>query len=125
VTSTFRHRSRFQGGSTLIEVLVSVLLFSVAIIALLRTLGFAMRDAGEIEYRSVASTLADQTIGRMWVDRTNLAGYVETDATVAELPNGLRTVTLNGNVVTVQIGWQAPGAAAASQHRVSATIASN
>jgi type IV pilus assembly protein PilV len=115
-------RRRHQGGSTLVEVLISVLLFSLAIIGLLRALGLAMRDSGDIEYRSVASTLADERLGRMWVDRTNLAAYAEAGVVVPELPNGSRTVKVNGNVVTVEIDWQPPGGANVRNHRVSATI---
>ncbi len=121
----FRRRRALQGGSTLIEVLVSVVLFSVAIIGLLRVLGTSVRNSGEIEYRSVASTLADARIGQMWVDRSNLANYVENNTALTELPNGLRTVTVVGNVVTVQISWQAPGADRAGTHRISATLAGN
>jgi type IV pilus assembly protein PilV len=118
-------RRRHQGGSTLIEVLISVLLFSLGVIGLLRALGLAMRGSGDIEFRSVAATMADERIGRMWVDRTNLATYAETNVAVPQLPSGTRTTTVVGNVVTVQIGWQAPGATAASNHSISATIASN
>jgi type IV pilus assembly protein PilV len=114
-----------QEGSTLVEVLVSVLLFSIAVIGLLRALGVAMKDSGEIQYRSVASMVADERIGRMWVDRANFAAYVEANTAVAELPNGTRTTTVAGNVITVTIGWQAPGAALASNHRVAATITGN
>ena len=118
-------RRRHQGGSTLIEVLISVLLFSLGVIGLLRALGLAMRSSGDIEFRSVAATMADERIGRMWVDRTNLAAYVEANTAVPQLPSGTRTTTVAGNVVTVQMGWRAPGAAAASNHSISATIAGN
>lgn len=114
-----------QRGSTLIEVLVSVMLFSVGVIGLLRALGTAVQDTGAIQYRSTAATLADGLVGRMWVDRANLASYADDDVAVPELPNGLRTVTVAGNVVTVDITWQAPGAANASSHQVVATIVSN
>lgn len=114
-----------QQGSTLVEVLVSVLLFSVGIIALLRTLGIAMQDSGDVEYRAVASTVADERIGRMWVDRSNLAAYAESNTVLAQLPNGTRTVTVNGNVVTVTVTWQPPSALLARNHRVTATISGN
>ncbi len=102
-----------------------MLLFSVGVIALLRVLGVSVRDAGDLEYRATAAAIADQTVGRMWVDRGNLGAYAETDAVLAGLPNGFRTVTVNGNVVTVTINWQPPGADAARTHSVSATLASN
>lgn len=120
---SIRHRS--QQGSTLIEVLVSILLFSLGVIALLRTLGIAMQDSGDVEYRSVASTVADERIGRMWVDRSNLAAYAETDTAVGLLPAGTRTVTVNGNVVTVTVTWKPPSALLARRHQVTATITGN
>ena len=119
--------ARTQQGSALIEALVSVLLFSIAIIALMRVLGSAVKESGDIEYRAVAATVADETIGRMWVDRANLAAYVETDAALPAgtgLPSGTRTVAVIGNLVSVTINWQAPGAGAHT-HTVSATLASN
>jgi len=109
----------------MVEVLVSVVLLSISVLGLVRVLGNAVQDSGEIEYRSVAATLADESIGRMWIDRANLAGHAVTDETLTQLPSGKRTITVNGNVVTVVISWQAPGGASAHQHQVSATITGN
>lgn len=111
-------------GSALVEVLVSVLLFSLGIIGLVRLLGAAVKDSGEVQYRAQAATIADAQIGRMWVDRANLASHVVAGAALAELPSGTRTVAVNGNVVTVTIGWQPPGAPA-HNHVVVATLAGN
>ena len=115
---------RRVAGSAMVEVLVAVLLFAIGIVALVRLLGTAVKDTGETEYRSQAVTLADEQIGRMWVDRANLAAYEEDDAALADLPAGTRTVEVDGDVVTVTIGWQAPGGAPRT-HVVSATLASN
>jgi Tfp pilus assembly protein PilV len=109
----------------MIEVLISVLLLSVGVLGLVRVLGVAVEDAGEVEYRAIAATIADETIGRMWVDRANLADYVETDAALPQLPSGTRTVTVAGNVVNVTINWQPPGEDDARAHVVAATLASN
>ena len=68
-------------GFALIEALVAVLLFAIGIVALLRVLGTAVKDAGEVEYRAVAATLADATIGRMWVDRANLGPPTKSSTT--------------------------------------------
>ncbi len=115
---------RFERGSALIEVLVSVLLFSVGIVGLVRLLGNAVKDTGEIEYRAQAAALADEQIGLVWADRTDLTTYAVVDDPVPELPNGTRTVAVNGNVVTVTMNWQPPGAPARS-HVVVATVVSN
>lgn len=113
-----------QRGSMMIEVLVSVVLLSVSVLGLVRILGQSVKDSGELEYRSVAAALADETIGRMWVDRANLAAYAAADEAVAQLPGGTRTIAVAGNVVTVTYAWQAPGSSA-SQHVITATIAGN
>jgi type IV pilus assembly protein PilV len=121
-----RRKLGAQRGSALVEVLVSVLLFSVSIIALLRVLGTSVRDSGDLEYRAVAANIADAVIGQMWVDRGALASYVVTDATVTDLPNGTLTVALPAaNLVTVTVNWQPPGAISARTHTVTATLAAN
>lgn len=121
-----RFASRAMGGFALIEALVAVLLFAVGIVALLRVLGTAIKDAGDVQYRAVAATLADETIGRMWVDRPNWnTTYAVVDDPVPELPNGLQTVTVAGNVVTITIRWQPPGAADERVHTVAATLVTN
>ncbi len=116
---------KWQRGSMMVEVLVSVLLLSVSILGLVRVLGNSLQDSGELEYRSVAATLADEQIGRMWVDRANLAAYAAADEVVTQLPSGTRTTTVDGNIVTVLVTWQAPGSDTPGQHQVSATLAGN
>jgi type IV pilus assembly protein PilV len=125
-TATSRRRAgSSQRGSAIVEVLVSVLLFSIGIIGLLGVLEVSIKDAGEIQFRAAAATLADEMLGRMWVDRANLAGYQVTDAPVAELPNGLRTVAVDGDVVSITISWQSPGMPVVHSHTTSATVAVN
>jgi type IV pilus assembly protein PilV len=123
-------RRATQRGSMMVEVLVSVVLLSVSVLGLVRVLAQSVKDSGELEYRSTASTLADETIGRMWVmDSANLAAYAAAQTgDISDLPHGLpsgtRTVAVNGNVVTVTIAWQVPGSTA-SQYQISATLAKN
>ena len=118
-------RRQQQQGTTLVEVLVSLVLFAVAIVGLLRTLGTAMRDSGEVEYRTRAANLASARLGTMWIDRANLASYVETDTTLTDLPNGKRTVTVNGSVVSITINWQVPGSDSQRNYSTTATLAVN
>ena len=114
-----------QQGSMLIEVLVSVLLLSVSVLGLVRVLGNSMQDSGELEYRSVAATVADETIGRMWVaDRANLEALEVEAQAVPNLPNGMQSIAVVGNIVTVTVSWQAPDSAVRS-HQVVATLAEN
>jgi type IV pilus assembly protein PilV len=114
-----------QQGSMMIEVLVSVLLLSVSILGLVRVLGNSMQDAGELEYRSVASTVADESIARIWVgDRSDMEDFEVEDQAVPQLPNGTQTIDVDGTIVTVTVNWQAPDGPVRS-HQVVATITEN
>ncbi|MFO1405982.1 MAG: hypothetical protein U1F08_00480 [Steroidobacteraceae bacterium] len=125
MTRRRRNAAGTQRGSALVEALVAVLLFSIGIVALLRVLGISVKDAGDVEYRAIAATVADEAVGRMWLDRANLASYVEDGTAIDALPNGSRTVTVAGNVVTVTINWQPPGADRMRTHTLTATLTGN
>lgn len=125
MTRRRRHAWRSQGGSALVEAMVAVLLFSIGIVALLSVLGMSVKDAGDVEYRAIAATVADETVGRMWLDRANLANYIEDGTAIDALPNGTRTVTVDANVVTVTVNWQPPGADRVRTHTLTATLAAN
>ncbi len=115
-----------QAGVMLIEALIGILIFSIGILALIGMQATAIKNTTDARYRSEASFLANQLVGKMWVDRANLAlytasGYAPRDAwvnTVAstlpgiDVPNNIRVPTVaigGGNEVTVTIQWQQPG----------------
>jgi type IV pilus assembly protein PilV len=117
---------RTQAGVMLIEALIGILIFSIGILALIGMQATAIKNTTDARYRSEASYLASQVIGKMWVDRTNLAlygaaGYAPRDAwvnTVAstlpgiDIPGNVRVPTIvvaGGNQVTVTIQWLQPG----------------
>ncbi len=110
-----------QRGSTLIEVLVAMVLFSMGVMGLLRTLAFAVRDSGQAEYRVVAMNVADQRMAQIWADLPHYSDYVEVGGVVNALPNGSRTVSFNNAVVTVSVTWQAP-ASDAHSYNTNATL---
>ena len=114
-----------QKGVTLLESLLGILLFSVGILAVVGMQAMAVRNVAESKYRMDASFLANQIIGEMWVNRTNLASYAYTGGTppavattwVTHVANTLpgTTTTLNpplinisGNTVTITLRWQHP-----------------
>lgn len=118
-------RRSSQQGSMMIEVLVSVLLLSVSILGLVRVLGNSMQDSGELEYRSVAATVADESIARIWVaDRSNMEDLEVDSQDVPQLPNGAQSIEVEDNVVTVTVSWRAPDGPTRT-HQVVATIAGN
>lgn len=64
-----------QSGAMLLEALIAILIFSLGILAVIGLQAQSIRNSAEAKYRSDASYLANQLIGRMWADRANLAGY--------------------------------------------------
>jgi type IV pilus assembly protein PilV len=115
-----------QSGVALLEALVGILIFSIGILALMGLQAQSIRNTVEAKYRNEAAYLANQIIGQMWVDRSNLAAYdtggganpnmVAWETQVANtLPRvvvgGAKspTITVAGNQVTVTVFWQLPG----------------
>lgn len=104
------HVKNHQSGSVLIEALVSVLIFSMGILALVGLQGAMIKNSSDAKYRADASFIAQERLGLMWTDPTNVANYIEEETPVALLPNGKRTVTVGPRrFVTVTVTWQAPG----------------
>lgn len=88
---------RDQKGSVLLEALISILIFSLGILALVSMQTAATRSTVDAKHRADASFLANQIVSSLWVEAVaNRAAYV------------------NGNVATVAgaSGCQAGGAAA-------------
>ena len=117
--------SRRQMGFMLLEAMISILIFSMGVIALMGLQAVSMQNNIQSKYRTDASFLANQIVGQMWTDKTNFPQYgdptppgavVVWKSQVANtLPNGLGSITIgNGNIATVIVAWQAPGS---SQHR--------
>jgi type IV pilus assembly protein PilV len=101
----------------LLEALVAILIFSLGIIALMGLQAASIAQVSQAKYRTDASYLANQIMGKIWVDQTNIASYAAGgyagraawDAIVAKtLPQGLGVIAVNGRQVTVTITWQQP-----------------
>ena len=131
------HKAR-QGGSMLIEALVSLLIFSIGVLSLIGMQATAIKQVNDAKFRSDASFLANQVIGEMWVNRTNLAAYAYAGGQVptvlgnwiADVQSALPGADVNpptiaigaGNVVTVTVSWQPPNTPTPHKHLVVATI---
>ena len=115
-----------QSGVALLEALVGILIFSIGILALMGLQAQSIRNTVEAKYSNEAAYLANQIIGQMWVDRSNLAAYdtggganpnmVAWENQVANtLPRVVAgganspTIIVAGSQVTVTIFWQLPG----------------
>lgn len=119
-----------QEGVMLLEALLGILIFSVGILAVVGMQTVAVKTVAESKYRMDASFLANEVIGDMWVNRSNLASYAYTGGTYpsvltawgARLDRALPGTTDNppqidigaGNTVSVTIFWQHPEEASLS-----------
>jgi type IV pilus assembly protein PilV len=65
---------RAQRGMSLLESLISVLIFSIGILAIVALQAASIKATSEAKLRADASFLANQVVGRMWVaNRTDAA----------------------------------------------------
>lgn len=101
-----------QQGVVLIEALVAILIFSIGVLAIVGLQATMVKNTADAKYRSEASYIAQETIGKMWADPTNLASYVTTTDISARLPSGSLTVAAGAAAgqYQVTVNWQLPGA---------------
>jgi len=128
-----------QIGSMLLEALISILIFSVGILAIIGLQAAAVKATSDAKYRSDASLLANQLIGQMWVsDRTaaTLQTNFQTGGPVytawkADVQSTLPMVAANppavgivpvvgptttSSLVTITVFWQLPSETAVHQY---------
>ena len=68
-----------QRGVMLVEALVAVLVFIVGVLGIIGLQAKMVTNVSEAKYRSDAAYLANQIVGRMWVDQANLSQYDTTN----------------------------------------------
>lgn len=114
---------RTQGGAMLLEVLVSILIFSVGVLALVGLQARMTEAQSESKYRADASYLANEVVGLMWSDLINLSQYNGLscsgharcndwlDKVSVTLPNATGAITINATtqMVTITVTWQRAG----------------
>lgn len=129
-----------QKGVMLLEALVGILIFSIGILAMLGMQAVGIRNTMDSKYRSEAAYLANEIVGQMWVDRSNIASYDDSgagnarrtawDTRVASLmpqdpttPSSTApTITISGRQATVTIRWKPPGETTVSRYVMVAQI---
>ena len=110
-----------QQGVVLLESLIAILIFSLGVLGIVGLQAAMIKSTSDAKYRADASYIAQQRIGRMWSDPTNILSYLEPIAAPTDisslLPGGLRTVNqpVIGQFV-VTVGWTAPGETAAASN---------
>ncbi|RSZ37537.1 fimbrial assembly protein [Variovorax beijingensis] len=118
--SSFR---RGQTGIALLEVLVSVLLFSLGLLGLIGLQARAISFSSDAEDRNRAALLANEAVALMWLNKSvNVpAGELSSwqsrvaDPLAGGLPSGDGQVNVSGTAATVVIKWRAPTHDADSQ----------
>jgi type IV pilus assembly protein PilV len=143
------HNSRQSAnGSTLLEALVAILIFSIGILAIVGLQAASLRASADAKYRTVANLLADELIGQMWTTtRTNtaldvfkgdgtgggaaytawstrVAAQLPVPDDVAYKPAVTTEVVGTSTRVTIRMYWVAPGdeLAAARKHIVTTMV---
>lgn len=128
-----------QQGSVVLEALISILLFSIGILAIIGLQAASIKNVAAAKYRTDASLLVNQIIGQMWVgDKSNAAlvanfsspvgaDYLTWASGVAQaLPGATAnpaTIVIDANnYATVTVFWQAPNEAAAHNYTAIAVV---
>ena len=103
-------------GFSLIEVLVSSLLFTLGVIGTLQMQSLLTEATFNAKYRSEAIELVNQMATTIMLDSGNLATYADGgnaafrtrwDAEISQkLPLGSSTITVNGGDLTIKVNWQ-------------------
>lgn len=119
------YQTRSERGSVLLEGLIAILIFSFGILGIIGLQASSIKATSLAKERIDASLVANQRIANMWLDRTNLAAYVENNTVITELPNGTRSTAVVGDQVTVTISWQLPGDSTANSYTSIAKINGN
>ena len=115
-----------QRGFTLIEVLVSLLIFSFGLLGFVGLQARAVGYASSAEDQNRAALLASELAATMLGAQTVLLPSGVTNAWIARvadpskrgLPNGIATVEPVGNFATITITWHATTAASGAANSV-------
>ena len=122
-------RSR-QGGVALIEVLISLLIFSFGILGLIGLQTRAITLSGDAEDRNRAALLANELASTMWLTRsvtvpaaTLLAWQARVKDTKEDgLPGGDGTVSVTANSADIEIKWTPPSRTTVSRFSTRVTL---
>lgn len=115
-------RRRRVIGSVMLEALIALGVFSVAILGVMSLQAKMVASTSGAKYRADAAFLATEVVGMMWGDVANLAQYDSAQCSsyprcnawrtkvASYLPKGAATLTVNNGLVTVTLSWTPPNA---------------
>ena len=110
-----------QQGSALLEALISILIFSMGILANVGLQSAMIKDSINSQYRAEAAFLSNELLGIIWSDKNSLSSYAiaagQTTSTYPlastwltkvqqTLPAGAPIVAINGSEVTITVTWK-------------------
>lgn len=138
LSRTARQTPAVQGGFLLLEGLIALLIFSIALLGLVGLHARSIQYVTDGNDRALAAENAQKILGMMWTDPNNLTSF-DTHSTevptgvvdlnsgtgysgLASLPDGKRAVTVNGRSVVIVISWHHPGLPDASQYTLSGSV---
>jgi type IV pilus assembly protein PilV len=109
-------RSRAQAGVALLEILVSVLLFSLGLLGLIGLQARAIGLSSDAEDRNRAALLANEVVAQMMLHGSATLPAEKLDKwkervaepTTGGLPAGVGEVEVDGIAANVTIKWRAP-----------------
>ena len=130
-----------QRGSSLLEGLLAIILFSIGLLSLLMLLSATLIESSNARYRIEASLLINDLVSHMWIGDRSLNGlktrYADTTSTdyqswFTSVSNRLPGVSAKANTpqitidnarnVTVTLRWQVPGDSTSHQMIVQTLI---
>lgn len=120
-----------QKGSVLLECMISVLLFAMGILSIMKFQGSLISENNTAEFRIMASNMGEDLLGMVLLDANNADNYTVLAGTanagtvpsglqdwadrVAALPNGEANVTVGPNpadgtqkLISIEIKWCLP-----------------
>jgi type IV pilus assembly protein PilV len=116
---------RSQRGFTLVEVLVSLLVFSIGVLGMVGLQARAIQFSVDAEDRTKAAMVANEVISWMWAQRTLVVPAAtitdfEAQAQSAGLPSNVAIAVPApvGGVATVTITWKSPSKPATEDNSV-------
>ena len=118
-----RAAKRGQSGVVLIEALVGIMIFSIGVLGLVGLQATMVKTQTQANFRAEAAQLAQDLVGRMWVDTENLAAYSDAgqceshtfcaqwlERVADRLPGGIPPeVTTDGARTEIVLTWVIPG----------------
>lgn len=113
-------RALRAAGFTMIEVLVSLLVFSLGVLALVQIQGTAVRMSSDARDRAIATFLADQLLARMLISdpATSTSFAHKSSGTTACAPSGSESTNAVVTEWLAEVAQQLPGASSALQQVV-------